>query len=104
MTYDVVPPVKAVPGVIALGEVVVGETYRQSVQFKARSGETTAVEGVETPPGVTAEVGTSAAPGLGLIIRLKEPGVWRDVVKVKIRVGSVGRTLEIPCVAFAKAP
>jgi hypothetical protein len=99
--YQIAPPVETIPSVISLGTVVVGDIREQSVRFVSRNGEPLNVE-VENHPdecSVTLKH-RKDSPELIVAIKLKEPGIWQGVIRVKVRVGSQEFASEIKCVGY----
>ena len=104
ITYEVAPSVTAVPSVVALGEMPVGEPRSQQVRFTSRTGDPLKVEIENAPAEATIQIDNKQnEPVLTLTVTLTRPGIWQGVIKGKVQTRAHSNAIEIPCAAFGKA-
>lgn len=99
--YEIPPRVAAVPSVISLGTVRVGETREERIRLVSQDSEPLTVTVLSAPAESAVRVeGTPSAPELVLTAQLKHPGVWQGAVKLKAQSASGGDDIEVKCAGF----
>jgi hypothetical protein len=101
--FEVVPRVRAVPSVVALGTVNVGEVIVQRVQLVSRHEQPLDVTIEGEPDGCSVEIDKQNNP-TELVVAMKPPsaGIWRGTIKATVAEGSWKDLIEIPCVGFVQ--
>lgn len=104
--FEVPPPVRAVPSVISLGTVAVGERHQERVRIESRDGERVRIEVQSVPGGCSVEIDEATnPPELIISIELTEAGVWRDKIRCRGEIASsYAEEIEVQCVAYVRNP
>lgn len=101
--FDIPPPVHAVPGVISVGTLVVGESREVKVRFVSRGTESIDVC-IESYPDECSIVldESKGPPEMTVTVRISEAGIWSGVVRATVHSGLHSHPLDIRCVGFAR--
>ena len=103
--YTVAPSVRAIPQVVALGSIPVGQSRQATVRFQWPRDEAFDLQIESQPEGCSASLDLSRSPPeMRIDVRLKDPGVWQGIVKVRARGAHETHTLEVQCVGLGSSP
>ena len=103
--YAVIPSLRVIPQVIALGPIPVGQPRRATVRFQWPRDEAYDLQIESQPEGCSASLDTSkSSPEMSVDIRLKDPGIWQGIIKVRARGARETHTLEVKCVGLGTYP
>ena len=97
VVFQIEPPLRAIPSVIALGTVAIGESRTERVQFVSRCGEPLAVQIENHPAECSVAIDQHNPAEMIVAIKLKEPGIWQGVIKAKVKAHSEEQIIEIRC-------
>lgn len=101
--FRIEPPVRAIPSVISVGTVVVGEPREERVEFVSRCGEPVGVEIQSHPDECSITLDRQKNPlEMMVAIKLKKPGIWQDVITVNTQTPSGEEVIEIRCVGYGR--
>ncbi len=101
--FRIESPVVAIPGVISLGTVPVGESREAKVQFVARGGESLGVQIESHPEECLIRVDdTQTPPEMVVAVTLKEPGIWQGVISCKVQSSTQEHAIEVRCAGYGQ--
>lgn len=101
--FEIAPLVRAIPSVVSLGSVVIGESRQERVRFVSRNGEPLVVEIQSAPDECSVELDEkSNPPEIIIITKLNEPGVWEGIIKCNVQASSREEVIEIKCVGYGR--
>lgn len=103
--WQVEPPVRAIPSVVSLGTVLVGESRETRVKLVPRTGHLTGLH-VESCPeecSITLEKDKSP-PEIVVSAKLDRVGIWQKSIEVAAQMPSGKEVIEIRCVGYARSP
>lgn len=102
--YRIAPPIQAIPSVVSLGTIAVGEHREGRVQFVSRDGKPPEVQIESKPDECSVKLDAKKnPPEMVVVVTLKKAGIWRGTIKVKLLpVASGEEMMEIRCVGYGK--
>lgn len=105
IVFTMEPPLRAVPSVIALGTVFVGDAGEQRTQLVSHSGEPVTAQIEYCPSECSITFDNKKNPTeMVVAIKLKKIGIWQGIVKLRAKDASRTQTIEIKCVAYVREP
>lgn len=103
VSFEVPPPVRAMPSIVSLGSVGVGEVHRDRVRFLSSTDEPVTIEAVKVPPECSVEPApTTSPPELVVSTTLRAPGAWRGEIEVRATTPSGVHPVTVRCVGYAR--
>ena len=101
----IVPSLRVSPQVVAFGPIPVGQSRRATVRFHWPRDEAFDLQIESQPEGCSASLDLSRTPPeMTVDVRLKDPGVWQGIVRVKARGTRETHFLEVKCVGLGTSP
>ena len=103
ITFQIEPLIRAIPSVISLGAVAVGESREENVQFVSRCGEPLDVQIESYPDECSITINQTKAPSEMIVaVKLKEPGIWQGIIRVRMQTPSGKEVIDVKCVGYGR--
>jgi len=103
--FQVQPPVRAIPSIVSVGIVPVGQPQRHMVDLVCDEGPIQEISVAQTPPACRVELpGQGGGHRVALTIVLSAPGIWREEVVLAVRTSEKQHRVVVPCVGFGATP